>query len=105
MTLSASDRWASLPKPEWVARHRKGVSYETFDVEETEVRAYDEVAVVIARDNQRGTYFGNPVPEALRATHVLVRQGDSWRMAVLQMSFIAGTPGAPPIPGAPPQSE
>jgi ketosteroid isomerase-like protein len=93
----------SLPKAQWLARHRQGLRYEAFGIDETQVRTYGDVAVVTARETQRGTAFGNPVPEALRATHVLVREGDRWRLAVIQMSFIAGTPGAPPIPGAPPQ--
>jgi ketosteroid isomerase-like protein len=93
----------SLPKAQWLARHRQGLRYGAFGIDETQVRTYGDVAVVTARETQRGTAFGNPVPEALRATHVLVREGDRWRLAVIQMSFIAGTPGAPPIPGAPPQ--
>ena len=91
----------SLPKPQWLARHGQSLHYEAFDVDETQVRTYGDVAVVTARDTQRGTAFGNPIPEALRATHVLVRRGDGWRLALIQMSFIAGTPGAPPIPGRP----
>jgi ketosteroid isomerase-like protein len=91
----------SLPKAQRLARHRQGLRYEAFGIDETQVRTYGDVAT--ARERQRGAAFGNPVPEALRATHVLVREGDRWRLAVIQMSFIAGTPGAPPIPGAPPQ--
>jgi ketosteroid isomerase-like protein len=93
-----------LPKAEWIGRHRGGLRYEAFDVDEAEVHTHGEVAIVIARETQRGTAFGHPVPEALRATHVLVRQADRWQLAALQMSFIAGTPGAPPLPGAPPPS-
>ena len=39
--------------------------------------------------------------EAVRATLAVVKEGDRWRMAGIHLSFIAGTPGAPPIPGAP----
>jgi ketosteroid isomerase-like protein len=94
----------SPPKPAWVARHGQGLHYDAFDVEGLQVRTYGEVAIVTARETQRGTAFGNPVPEALQATHVLVRDGERWRLAALHMSFVAGTPGAPPIPGVPPQS-
>jgi ketosteroid isomerase-like protein len=94
----------SLPKAAWVARHNQGLHYDAFDVEETQVRTYGEVAIVTARETQRGTAFGNPIPEGLQATHVLVRERGRWRLAALHMSFVAGTPGAPPIPGTPPQS-
>jgi ketosteroid isomerase-like protein len=79
--------------------------YDAFDVEEPQVRTYGEVAIVTAREVQRGTFAGHPVPEALQATHLLVRNGEGWRLAALHMSFVAGTPGAPPIPGAQAQSK
>ncbi len=91
----------TLSKPEWVGRHRQGLSSEDFAVDETEVRTYGDVAVATARDSERGTAFGHSVPEALRTTHVLIREGDRWRLASLHMSFIAGTPGSPPLPGGP----
>jgi hypothetical protein len=31
----------------------------------------------------------------------LVAESGSWRLAGIHMSFIAGTPRAPPLPGAP----
>lgn len=94
----------SLPKPAWLARHGQGLRYDAFDVKELQVRTYGEVAIVTARESQSGTAFGNPIPEAVQATHVLVRNGGRWRLVALHLSFVAGTPGAPPIPGAPPQS-
>ncbi len=89
----------ALPKAEWLARHQQGLSYQSFGLDETAVRTHGDAAIVTARLNQRGTAFGNPVPEAVRATCVLVRQGAHWRLASVHMSFIAGTPGAPPVPG------
>ena len=35
-------------------------------------------------------------------TLVLTAAGRGWQLAAIHLSFIAGTPGAPPIPGAPP---
>lgn len=90
-----------LPKAGWIGRHGQGLCYDAFDVDDVQVRTYGDVAIAVARDDQRGTAFGHPVPEALRTTHVLVRQAGSWRLASLHMSFIAGTPGAPPLPAAP----
>jgi ketosteroid isomerase-like protein len=90
----------ALPKAAWVGRHGQGLHYDAFTVDEVQVRTWGDVAVAVARDAQRGTAFGHPVPEALRTTHVLVRHAGTWRLASLHMSFIAGTPGAPPVPGA-----
>jgi uncharacterized protein (TIGR02246 family) len=95
----------ALSKAEWIGRHSRGLHYDAFDTDEVQVRTYGDVAVAVARDTQHGTAFGHPVPEALRTTHVLVRHAGNWRLASLHMSFIAGTPGAPPAPGAPSPSQ
>jgi ketosteroid isomerase-like protein len=90
-----------LPKPAWLDRLQgDALHYDTFDLEEIEVRSHGSVAVVTARQNAIGTFAGNPVPESLRNTFVFVAEGEDWRLASLHMSFIAGTPGAPPLPGA-----
>ena len=90
-----------LPRQAWLARHRQGeLSYQAFDLDEIQTRLLGDAAVVTARNNTRGTYQGHPIPEAVRATLVLVRDGDAWRLAAIHMSFVAGTAGAPPIPGA-----
>jgi len=94
----------ALPKAAWAGRHHQGLRYDAFDIDEIQVRTYGDVAVAVARDTQRGTAFGHAVPEALRTTHILVRQAGHWRLASLHMSFIAGTPGAPPAPGITPIS-
>ena len=52
-----------------------------------------------ARNNTRGSYQGHPIPEATRATLVLVSSACRWQLAAIHMSFVAGTAGAPPIPG------
>jgi hypothetical protein len=36
----------------------------------------------------------------VRAALTLVAENGTWRLAGIHMSFIAGTPGAPPLPGA-----
>jgi ketosteroid isomerase-like protein len=90
----------TLTKQDWLDRHAPGqLTYETFDLDELQVRVYDDAAVAIARQSAQGTHQGQPVPSALRITLVLTRADDRWRLAVAHMSFIAGTPGAPPIPG------
>lgn len=91
-----------LPKQAWLARHRPGggLSYESFTLAEVQTRLLGgDVAVVTARNDQPGSFQGNPIPEAVRATLVLARQDGGWRLAAIHLSFIAGTAGAPPIPG------
>lgn len=90
-----------LPRQAWLGRHREGeLAYEAFDLDEIQTRLVGEAAVVISRNNTRGTYQGYPLPEAVRATLVLVRDQGRWKLAVIHMSFIAGTRGTPPIPGS-----
>ena len=90
-----------LPKPAWLARHAPGeLHYDTFDLDEVQVRRHGDTAIVIARQTGKGDYQGNPVPEAVRASLVLVPEDDAWRLAGLHLSFIAGTAGAPPLPAA-----
>ena len=90
-----------LPRQAWLARHRSGdLRYDSFGLAEVQTRVYGQAAVVTARNNTRGSYQGHPIPEATRATLVLVGDAGNWRLAAIHLSFIAGTPGAPPIPSA-----
>ena len=90
-----------LPRQAWLTRHRSGdLRYDSFGLAEVQTRVYGQAAVVTARNDTRGSYQGHPVPEATRATLVLVGGAGNWRLAAVHLSFIAGTPGAPPIPSA-----
>jgi ketosteroid isomerase-like protein len=93
----------TLPKQAWLDRHRSGdMRYETYGLDEVDTRARDgSVAVVTARQRARGSYRGQPTPEELRATVVLVPARDRWQLLGVHLSLIAGTPGAPPPPVAP----
>jgi hypothetical protein len=94
-----------LSKDEWLTRHATGdLRYDTFRLEEMRTREYGDVAVVTARQVAEGTYRGREVPPELRATLVLARQLGARRLAGIHYSFIAGTPGAPPLPGPPPDA-
>ena len=57
-----------------------------------------------ARHTSAGTYQDRPVPEAARATLVIVSEGGTRKLAVIHLSFIAGTRGAPALPGPAPQA-
>jgi len=96
----------TLSKADWRARHETAdLTYDAFDVDEVQARVYDDTAVVVARHTAVGAYRGNPIPEAVRATLVLVCDEGTWRFASIHISFIAGTPAAPPLPGQPPSQE
>ena len=88
-----------LTREAWLARHGD-LRYEEFGVSEVTARTLAGAAIVTARLTNRGSYQGHPIPEALRATLTLAGAGCRWRLAAIHMSFIAGTPGAPPIPRA-----
>ena len=89
-----------LPRQAWLARHRSGdLRYDSFTLAEVQTRVYGQAAVITARNNTRGSYQGHPVPEATRATLVVVSGADDWQLAAIHLSFIAGTAGAPPLPG------
>jgi hypothetical protein len=88
-----------LPKPAWLSRHRQGLTYEAFDLDEIQVQCWDDLILVTARNCTRGNFQGQPIPEAVRATLVIATVSRTQRLAAIHMSFIAGTYGAPPIPG------
>jgi len=94
-----------LPRPAWLGRHRQGLAYEAFGLDELQVHHYGGVGLVTARNYTRGTYHGQPLPEALRATLVIPTDSGTMRLAAIHMSFIAGTQGSPPLPMAASTSE
>ena len=90
-----------LTKQAWLARHRHGdLTYQAFSLSEVTIRTAGGIAIVTARTDTRGSYQGHPIPEAVRATLILVSDAGSWKLAAIHLSFIAGTPGASPLPGA-----
>jgi hypothetical protein len=88
-----------LDRSAWLDRYRQGLAHEYFSLDETQIRFCGEVAVVTARNNSLGTYRGQPLPEELRATLVIASHSETLRLMAIHMSFIAGTVGAPSIPG------
>jgi ketosteroid isomerase-like protein len=86
-----------LSRQDWLDRRAGGLRYSSFEIADQQVRSYGDVALVICRQVVDGTYQGHPVPAQTRATLVLAGS----RLAGIHMSFVAGTPGAPPLPGPP----
>ncbi|WP_433785053.1 nuclear transport factor 2 family protein [Actinomycetospora sp. CA-101289] len=89
----------TLSRDDWLHRFENGLDYDSSSVEDRQVRVEGDTAIVTARLAADGTYRGHPVPEAVRATAVLSRATGTWRLVRVHMSFVAGTRGAPPIPG------
>jgi ketosteroid isomerase-like protein len=92
----------TLSKADWLARHTAGdLKYERFQFTETQARTFGTTRIVIAHQVAKGAHQGHPIPTNLRATAILVERNAGWQVVGMHMSFIAGTPGAPPIPGRP----
>lgn len=92
----------TLSKQDWLDRHAAGdLKYRTFDLADVAIRHYGDAAVVIARQSAEGAYRGREVPGELRVTLVVADTSGSPELASAHMSFIAGTPGAPPLLGRP----
>jgi ketosteroid isomerase-like protein len=91
-----------LSKQDWLARHETvDLTYDAFQLDEIQTRVYGDAAVVSVHQKAAATYQGHPVPGHARATLVLVHLSGAWQLAGVHMSFIAGTPGAPLLPGRP----
>jgi hypothetical protein len=78
-----------LPRPGWIDRHRQGLVYEAFGLDEIQLRLYDSVSLVTARNNARGTYQGQPLQESLRCTLIITSDSGAHRLAAIHMSLIA----------------
>jgi ketosteroid isomerase-like protein len=90
-----------LRKQAWLERFGGGLIYDHFELEEIQARDYGGAAVVTTRQIASGMLDGDPLPfETLRATLTLIHNHDCWQLAAIHMSFVAGTPGAPPLPAA-----
>src|SRR3989440_9539420 len=92
----------TLSKQDWLDRYAAGdLKYRTFELADVAVRRYGDAAVVIAPQSAAGAYRGHEVPRGLRVTLVVTDASRARQLASAPMSFIAGTPRAPPLPGRP----
>jgi ketosteroid isomerase-like protein len=71
---------------------RGGLSYESFALEEVDVRIYGDAAVTTCRQLQAGEFQGNDIGGEFRATVVLVEREGRWLMAGWHASPIAEAP-------------
>jgi hypothetical protein len=80
-----------------LARHEAGnLKYESFGLDDVEVRPYGDAVVAVCRQSAEGVYEDdngrNDIHEQFRATLVLVKQQERWLLAGLHLSPIAGRP-------------
>ncbi|GAA1938212.1 nuclear transport factor 2 family protein [Amycolatopsis minnesotensis] len=82
-----------LDKSQWLERYRGGALVtESLAWEDVEVRDLGQTAIAIGVYAQVASHQGNPANGRFRATHVLVREGDRWRLAGIHLSPIGGPP-------------
>jgi ketosteroid isomerase-like protein len=95
--VGVGPRGFTLNKEEWLERHGSGkLKYESFGLNEVEVRPYGDAAVAVCRQTAEGVYEDEngryDIHEQFRATLVFVRQQGRWVLAGLHLSPIAGIP-------------
>jgi ketosteroid isomerase-like protein len=82
-----------LDRDQWLARYSGGdLVTEKLDWDEVEVRDFGPAALAIGVHAQVAKHQGNPVNGRFRATHVLVRADDGWRLAGIHLSPLGGPP-------------
>jgi ketosteroid isomerase-like protein len=73
----------------FVAAIADGVlGFSRVDVVERQTRRYGDAAVIVGRTAMEGTFVGAPFAVASRYTHVLVSDGEAWRLASAQGTAI-----------------
>jgi ketosteroid isomerase-like protein len=95
--IGVGPRGFTLTKEQWLDRHESGtLKYGSFALDEVGVRSYGDAAVVVCRQDADGVYEDDngryDIHEQFRATLVLVKQQERWRLAGLQLSPILGRP-------------
>jgi ketosteroid isomerase-like protein len=68
------------------------LSYDSFALEEVQVRLFGNAAVVTGRQKQAGSFQGNDVGGEFRATLIFVVSEGRWLLAGWHASPIAGAP-------------
>jgi ketosteroid isomerase-like protein len=95
--VGVGPRGFTLTKEQWISRHEAGnLRYESFGLDEVEIRLYGDAAVTVCRQTGEGVYEDEngryDINEQFRATLVFVKQQGRWLLASLHLSPIAGRP-------------
>ncbi|MEV6872330.1 nuclear transport factor 2 family protein [Amycolatopsis sp. NPDC051128] len=82
-----------LDRDQWLARYDSGALVtEKLAWSDVEVRDFGGAAIAVGVHEQVAKHQGSPASGRFRATHVLVRDGDRWRLASIHLSPIGGPP-------------
>jgi len=95
--VGVGPRGFTLTKEEWIARHEAGnLRYESFGLDDVEIRSYGDAAVAVCRQRAEGVYEDEngryDINEQFRATLVFVKQQEHWLLVSLHLSPIVGRP-------------
>jgi len=95
--VGVGPRGFALTRDQWLLRHDTGsLRYDTFGLDEAEVRLYGDAAIIVCRQSAEGVYEDEngrfQLNDQFRLTLFFVKQGESWRLAGLQLSPILGRP-------------
>ena len=95
--VGVGPRGFTLTREQWLSRHESGsLRYESFGLDEVQVRLYGDTAIMVCRQSARAVYEGEngrfELDDPFRATLVFVRQEGRWKLAGLQLSPILGRP-------------
>ena len=95
--VGVGPRGFTLTREQWLARHEAGnLKYESFGLDEVEVRSYGDAAVTVCRETAEGVYEDEngryAIHDQFRATLIFVKQRERWLLAGLQLSPILGRP-------------
>jgi uncharacterized protein (TIGR02246 family) len=95
--VGVGPRGFMLTRDQWLSRHDTGsLRYESFGLDEVQVRHFGDTAITVCRQSARGVYEGEngrfELDDQFRATLVFVKQDGRWQLASLQLSPILGRP-------------
>ncbi len=95
--VGVGPRGFTLTKEQWLERHGSGkLKYESFGLDEIEVRSYGDATVMVCRQTAVGVYEDENgrynISEQFRATLIFVKQEGHWLLVGLQLSPILGRP-------------
>ena len=95
--VGVGPRGFMLTKDQWLSRHEaESLRYESFGLDEVQVRLFGDAAITVCRQSARGVYEDEngrfDLDDQFRATLVFVGQNGNWKLASLQLSPILGRP-------------
>ena len=86
-----------LDKAQWLERYSSGALVTSaLSWRDTHIRVFGECAIVVGVHDQEAAYRGQPNNGQFRATHILIREDGTWRLAGMHLSPIAAPPAGPP---------